>query len=52
MKMSLLVAVAALIDLLAAWLLMTVGFGGLALVMFAVAVAGVVFAFVQWRRGN
>ena len=52
MKMSLLVAVAAVIDLLAAWLLLTVGFGGLAIAMFAIAVAGGAFAFVQWRRGN
>jgi hypothetical protein len=51
-KMSLLMAAGAVIDLLAAWLLWVVGFGGLSIFMFVVAAAIGVFAFVQWRRGN
>jgi hypothetical protein len=52
LKLSLLMAVGAVIDLLAAALLWRLGFFAVALFMLAVAAAVGVFAFVQWRRGE
>jgi hypothetical protein len=50
-RLSLLMAAGAAMDLFAAALLWATGFRMLSLFMVAVAVAIGVFAFVQWRRG-
>ena len=50
MKPHLTMALAAVLDLVAAAALYAFDFHGFAIFMVAVAVAGFVFAFVMWRR--
>lgn len=51
MKRSLVIAISAGIDLVAAWVFYANGMVPVAAILLAAAVIAALFAFLQWRRG-